>query len=94
MLNVRAMAVAAGLLAAALTGCSRSAPPPIPFTAEGAARDTKDPKAALEETRQACQDEARRKGIASVAAILLLRGRTSEKDYIECMQRHGYETAN
>jgi hypothetical protein len=93
MLRFQAMALAATLLAAAMSGCSRSELPQVPFTATGQARDNQDQAAALEAARTACKDEARRKGMASVAAILLLRGRTSKKDYLECMERHGYEAA-
>jgi hypothetical protein len=87
------MAAAACLLAAALAGCSRSDLPPIAFTPTGQAKDAPDPQAAFEAARAVCQEEARRKGIANVTAIILRRGKSSEKAYVACMEKKGYETA-
>ena len=59
--------------------------------AEKAGYRQPDPQAALEAAKTACQEEARRKGIANMTAILLRRSKTSETAYIECMRVHGFE---
>jgi hypothetical protein len=38
-------------------------------------------------------EEARRKGISSVTRLLLLRGKISESDYVECMVKKGFAEA-
>ena len=85
--------LAAGLLAMPLAACSRSNPAPdvgfIPTRAVEAA----DTKAAFEGAKVECLEEARRKGISSVTRLLLLRGKISESDYVECMERKGFAEA-
>ena len=85
--------VVACLLAMVLLGCSRSELPPFTFTATKAVKESSDPQAALDAARVACQTEARKKGIASVTAILLRRPKTAESDYVACMKERGYEVA-
>ena len=87
-LNAKAVALATTLLASALPGCSRSELPPINFTPTGQTRGST--QAALEAAKTACQEEARRKGIANMTAILLRRSKTSETTYIEC-KSNGFE---
>ncbi len=60
------------------------------FLPTRAVAETSDPKAAFEAAKEVCVEEARRKGISSVTRILLLRGKTSKSDYIECMEKKGY----
>ena len=76
-----------------LSACSRAELPPLAFTATKAVKETSDPQAALDTTRLACQEVARKKGIASVTAILLRRSKTAESDYIDCMREQGYDVA-
>ena len=85
------VALATTLLASALPGCSRSELPPIHFTPTGQTKDSPNPQASLEAAKTACQEEARRKGIANMTAILLRRSKTSETAYIECMRAYGFE---
>jgi len=87
--------LASGLLAAALSGCSR--PPKAPdvgFLPTRAVADSADPKATFEAAKQVCLEEARRKGIASVTRLLLLRGKISKSDYVDCMERKGFSPAD
>jgi hypothetical protein len=53
-----------------------------------------DPKAAFESAKIVCLEEARRKGISSVTRLLLLRGKTSKSDYVECMEAKGFEVVD
>lgn len=87
--------LAAGLLAVALCGCSR--PPKAPdvgFLPTRAVAETADPKATFEAAKKVCLEEARRKGIASVTRILLLRGKISKSDYVECMENKGFSAVD
>jgi hypothetical protein len=83
------------LLGLPLSACSRSKVPvpEVDFEATRAAQESADPQAAMEAAREFCQEEARRKGIASVTRLLLLRGKVSKSDYVECMQARGYAVA-
>ncbi len=80
------------LTLATLSACSRTPQAPdvafIPTRAVEHA--TTDPKAAFEAAKVVCLEEARRKGISSVTRILLLRGKTSKSDYVQCMERRGF----
>lgn len=82
--------LAALVLASPLGSCSRKGPAPdvsfLPTAAVGAA----DKEAAFETAKEACLEEAQRKGISSVTRILLLKGKTSKSDYIECMESKGF----
>lgn len=83
--------LAAGVLAVALSGCSR--PPKAPdvgFLPTRSVSETADPKAAFESAKTVCLEEARRKGISSVTRLLLLRGKISKSDYIDCMEQKGF----
>jgi hypothetical protein len=83
--------LAAGVVAVALSGCSR--PPKAPdvgFLPTRSVSETTDPKAAFESAKTFCLEEARRKGISSVTRLLLLRGKISKSDYIDCMERKGF----
>ena len=82
--------LAAGLLAVPLTACSRSGSAPDVAFIPTRAVDVADPKAAFEGAKVVCLEEARRKGISSVTRLLLLRGKTSESDYVECMESKGF----
>jgi hypothetical protein len=87
--------LAAGLVAVALSGCSR--PPKAPdvsFLPTRAVAESADPKAAFEAAKEICLEEARRKGIASVTRLLLLRGKISKSDYIDCMDGKGFSVVN
>ena len=91
MCRVGAMLLAACLSGLPLAACSRCDPPPeVDFTATRAVKETPDPVATRLAAQEACTDEARRKGIASVTRILLFRGKISKADYVECMERKGY----
>ena len=90
------VALLAGLLLGLpLSACSRSKVPvpKVDFEATRAVKESADPQAALEAARALCQEEARRKGIASVTRLLLLRGKVSKSDYVECMREQGYGVA-
>ena len=93
MLNAKTLALATSTLASALPACSHSELQPINFTPTALTRDSPDLKAALETAKVTCQKEARQKGIANMTAILLRGCKTSEREYIECMRREGFEAA-
>ena len=81
---------AAGLLAVPLAACSRGATAPDVGFLPTRAVMADDTKAAFESAKVLCLEEARRKGISSVTRLLLLRGKISESDYIECMESKGF----
>jgi hypothetical protein len=85
--------LAAGLLGLPLVACSRAKAPDVGFLPTRAVKETTDPQAAFDAAKEACVEEARRKGIASVTRILLLRGKVSKSDYIDCMESKGYDVA-
>lgn len=85
--------LAAGLLGLPLAACSRAKAPDVGFTPTKAVKETSDPQVAFDAAKEACVEEARRKGISSVTRILLLRGKVSKSDYIDCMEAKGYDTA-
>ncbi|MGH6867068.1 MAG: hypothetical protein ACREDO_13115 [Methyloceanibacter sp.] len=91
------MLLAACLLGVALSGCSRKAePPPGDFTLiDKSAKKPPDLQATgLELAKQACAEEAKKRGVKSVLAIFRGFGRgTSEEDYVDCMKERGYEPA-
>jgi hypothetical protein len=89
MPKVEVAVLAACLLGASLAGCSHSEPPPINFTPSRLVPDAS--QAALEAAKASCQAVAQKKGFASLSAIILRRGKSSEADYIECMEGLGYE---
>ena len=91
MSKAHAVALATTLLASALSGCSRSELPPINFTPTSQTGHNPDREATLQAAQTECQEEAHRKGIANMTAILLRRSRTSEAAYIECMMAYGFE---
>jgi hypothetical protein len=73
--------------------CSQLEPKPRNFTLS-----TQHPAKAeeegntLEAAELACKEETKRKGIASVLAILSrLRKGAADEDYVACMKRRGYE---
>ena len=47
-------------------------------------------KAAFEATKVVCLEQARRKGISSVTRILLLKGKVSKSEYVDCMEARGF----
>lgn len=81
--------LAAGLISASLAACSRGGAPDVSFVPTRAV-ERPDPKAAFDAAKVVCLEEARRKGISSVTRLLLLRGKTSKSDYVECMERKGF----
>ena len=89
MLRVCVALLAAGLFGASLAACSRGGAPDVAFLPTRAVEQP-DPKAAFEAAKVVCLEEARRKGISSVTRLLLLRGKTSKSDYVECMERKGF----
>lgn len=78
------------LLAAPLGACSRNGPAPDVSFLPTAAVEGDDKKAAFDAAKEVCVEEAQRKGISSVTRILLLRGKTSKSDYVECMEAKGF----
>lgn len=84
--------LAAGLLGLVLCACSRTPKAPdVGFLPTRAvAQATEDSRAAFEAAKVVCLEEARRKGISSVTRLLLLRGKISESDYVECMEQKGF----
>jgi len=93
-LNVTRVCVAlfaAGLMGLALSACSRGSAPDVAFVPTRAVEQAvSDSKVAFDAAKTVCLEEARRKGISSVTRLLLLRGKTSKSDYIECMERKGF----
>jgi hypothetical protein len=81
---------AAGLVAVPLGACSRSGSAPDVGFIPTRAVEAPDPKVAFESAKVICLEEARRKGISSVTRLLLLRGKVSKSDYVECMERKGF----
>lgn len=81
---------AAGLMAMPLAACSRGATAPDVGFLPIRAIQSEDTQAAFEGAKVLCLEEARRKGISSVTRLLLLRGKISESDYIECMESKGF----
>jgi hypothetical protein len=86
--------VAAGVLAVLLSACSRPKPPDVGFLPTKAVAETADAKEAFEAAKVVCLEEARRKGIASVTRILLLRGKVSKSDYVDCMEGKGFSAVD
>lgn len=80
----------AALLATPLGACSRRGPAPDVSFLPTAAVEEEDKAAAFELAKTACLEQARRKGISSVTRILLLKGKISESDYVECMESKGF----
>lgn len=81
---------AAGLAAVPLAACSRAAKAPDVGFLPTRAVEAENAKAAFEGAKVVCLEEARRKGISSVTRLLLLRGKISESDYVECMEAKGF----
>jgi len=86
--------LAAGLLAVLLSACSRPKAPDVGFLPTKAVAETADAKTAFEAAKVVCLEEARRKGIASVTRILLLRGKVSKSDYVDCMEGKGFSAVD
>jgi len=82
---------AAGLLGLGLGACSKAEAPDVAFLPTRAVTEaTENSREAFEAAKTVCVEEARRKGISSVTRLLLLRGKTSKSDYVECMERKGF----
>jgi len=91
------------LMAVSVSGCSRSEPAPRDFILADQRRaqvknpgkapeEVKDPATALEEAKNACKEETRRKGIASIFGIMSrLREGSADEDYVACMKARGYQ---
>ncbi len=87
------MAVAACVMGLSASGCSLSDPAPRDFTLVDQ-RPAKAEEAgnSLKEAEEACKEETRTKGIASVIGIMSrLRKGAADEDYIACMKKRGYE---
>lgn len=80
----------AAVVAAPLGACSRRGPAPDVSFLPTAAVETEDKKAAFEAAKVVCLEQARRKGISSVTRILLLKGKVSESEYVDCMEARGF----
>ena len=78
------------VLGVALGGCSRKGPAPDVSFLPTAAVEAEDKKAAFEAAKAVCLEQAQRKGISSVTRILLLKGKVSESDYVDCMEAKGF----
>lgn len=82
------------LICVPASGCSQSEPAPRDFTLadQRTAKAKGSPGPTLEEAKQACKQETKRKGIASVLGIMSrLRQGSIDEDYIACMKARGYE---
>jgi len=80
----------AAVVAAPLGACSRRGPAPDASFLPTAAVEAEDKKAAFEAAKVVCLEQARRKGISSVTRILLLKGKVSESEYVDCMEARGF----
>ena len=92
--RLSAALLVAALLATPLGACSRRGPAPDVSFLPTAAVEGDDKKATFDAAKEVCLEEAQRKGISSVTRILLLRGKTSESDYVECMEAKGFAEVN
>ncbi len=93
MSRVKPAILALCLCGPLLAACSLSEPAPKDFTlvsqSAGKAEETGN---TLEVAEKDCQNETRRKGIASVFNILSrFRKGSADEDYVACMKAHGYE---
>lgn len=82
------------LISVPASGCSRSEPAPRDFTLadQRSAKAKGSSGPTLEEAKQACKEETKRKGIRSVLGIVSrLRKGSVDEDYIACMKARGYE---
>lgn len=79
----------AGFFAMSLSACSRGSAPDVAFVPTRAVQ-FENTDLAFESAKRACLQVARRKGFSSVTRILLFRGKTSESDYVECMESRGF----
>ena len=82
--------LAAAVLGLALCGCSRKGPAPDVSFLPTAAVEAEDKRAAFEEAKAVCLEQAQRKGISSVTRILLFKGKFSESEYVDCMEAKGF----
>ncbi|MEX1059855.1 MAG: hypothetical protein WED13_02425 [Methyloceanibacter sp.] len=82
-------------LAALLSACSQSEPPPRDFILVGQPpAKAQEAGNTLEEATRACKEETEKKGIKSITAIFSrLRPGQAEQDYIACMRARGYEVS-
>ena len=80
----------AAVVAAPLGACSRRGPAPDVSFLPTAAVEVEDKMAAFEAAKVVCLEQARRKGISSVTRILLLKGKVSESEYVDCMEARGF----
>jgi len=93
MSRVKPTILALSLWGPLLAACSLIEPASKDFTlisqSAGKADETGN---TLEEAEKHCQEETRRKGIASVLNILSrFRKGAADEDYIACMKARGYE---
>jgi len=80
----------AAVVAAPLGACSRRGPAPDVSFLPTAAVEAEDKMATFEAAKVVCLEQARRKGISSVTRILLLKGKVSESEYVDCMEARGF----
>jgi hypothetical protein len=93
MVRVKLAVLASCLLGTLVSGCSHAEPAAKDFTLvdqrPARAQETGN---TLEAAEQACKEEAKTKGIASVVALFSrLRKGSADEDYIACMKTRGYE---
>jgi hypothetical protein len=93
MSRVKAAALAACLIGAALTACSYSEPTPRDFTLVGQrAAKANEAGNTIEAAEIACKADTKEKGRANMLAIFSrFRPGSADKDYIACMKARGYE---
>jgi len=87
------LTVLACLIGVPASGCSQSEPAPRDFTlADQRTAKVKESGTTLEEAKEACKEETKRKGIASIIGIVSrLRKGSADEAYIACMKARGYE---
>lgn len=93
MARIGATCIAACVLGAGLSGCSKTELPARDFVlAEQRPEKAVEEGNTLEAAKSACQSETEKKGIASVMNIFSrFRKGSAEEDYVECMRARGYQ---
>ena len=92
MSRVRPAVLVACLLGTLASACSQAEPTPKDFTLVQRPAKAEETGNTLEKAELKCKEEARKKGIASVAAIFSrFRKGSADEDYIACMKARGYE---
>ena len=87
--NLGTTLMVAAILGSALGACSRKGLAPDVAFEPTAAVEAEDKRAAFEDAKAVCLEQARRKGISSITRILLFKGKIDEADYLDCMESKG-----